>query len=319
MTDNEKRFDKLLSSLEQDYFNSLSYNEQINLLNEFVDMIENDNVDASHLMIGMKTEDDSDVMPVSIKDIVNHLGREAFIEIFRNVIERGGFQSERYSADEIAELVNKARKEGVDSMSLIEKAVVSSKIKEMVQNDPDDINFSTFALLTTISGFLEKKIDGHTEKGSFVGHLEVEANLLYVMTVACTLLNDNNTFSKTYKKHGFEKAILLESDLVGKLSSLIVDYCSENSISPELTIIALAHILKILSSALPMSVDGLDETTEEYLRAVFSALTFPSVKHSDDISSFLNEDESTSKSPNGDNEDVKEQDKVDIRKLLLED
>jgi hypothetical protein len=319
MNDKEKRFEKLLNDLEKEHFDSLSYNEQTELLSELVDMIKNDNIDATHLMIGMKTQDDTDVIPVSIKDFIDHLGKEGFIEVFRKVIHEGGLQSEKYSSDEIENILSKARKDGTDGMSLIEKAVVSSKLNELNQNDPEDINFSTFALLTTISSLLTDDSFCKPEKVSFVGHLEVEANLLYVMSVACALLDDKNVFAKTYKKHGFGKAVLLESDLVSQLSNLIVGYCSENNINPELTVIALAHIIKVLTSALPMSVDGLDDTTEEYLRSVLSALTFPNDDNSNEISSFLNNEDTSNKSPNGDNKDIKKEDKIDIRKLLLED
>lgn len=319
MNDSERRLEKLLNDLEKENFNSLSYNEQTELLSEFVDIIENDDIDTTHLMMGMKTKDDADIMPISIKDIIERFGKKGFIELFRKVIQEGGFQSEKYSSDEIAKIVSKARKDGTDGMSLIEKAIVSSRFNELTQNNPDDINFSTFALLTTISGLLTDDLEHKPENVSFVGHLEVEANLLYVMSVACALLDEKNVFSKTYKKHGFKKAILLESDLVSQLSNLIVGYCSDNSINPELTVIALAHIIKILTSALPMSVSELDDITEEYLKSVFSALTFPDDDNSNEISSILNNEDTSTKSPNGDNKDIKKEDKIDIRKLLLED
>ena len=328
-----KGLDEVFKKLRKDNFEKLSYDEQTEAIKDLIEIAENNSDEFNSKVFSVSDLGENDLKSIPLLEIIDNIGEENFIEAFRYAILDEKFMYESVSNNEVKRVLAKASTEdGRNNMTDIEKSILLSISQKMIQNDKKDVSFSTYALIESILSFIGIEENSTNDDVHFLGHIEVEANLLYIMAIACVLIDDNNAFSKTFNKHGFKKAHALECDITSRLSKIIIEFFKENDIDPSASIIALAHIMKTISSTLPLTLDDLDkDTAEQHLTKVFETLSGIDSASESYIKDFLNGNNEKQKgsnnarqsdiSPNGDNKDMekKKLSNRDIRSLLLDD
>ena len=327
MENAEEKIERLLGLLQKDKFNSLSYDEQTEVLNEFIDLsLNNQNgSNKTSLNVGFATTD-NETVPISIKELINETGREEFVEILREVVINGGFQTIKVSKEQAEDIFNKVlNNEDLEDSEQIFIDGLESFLRVYSEND---INFSTYALLTIMSEFMAQG-EIKSEDAKFVRHIEPMENINFIYAFA-SILTKSNSISKMFNKRGMNKTFTMLEQTTSEFMGMIVPYCKKNDIDPARAFLSLCLMLKIMASALQLDLNSIDDDDiEDYLTEMMKSVIFKTDENEKEIKNILarntnNEESSNDKdnpsnenSPNGEIKESKSN--IDLRKLLMDD
>lgn len=319
---NEESIDRLLRKLEKDFFNSLSYEEQTEVLDEFIDYsLFADNKTS----IGIGSIDN--ITPISITDMVRRFGRNEFREMLRTVVIDGGFQSIKITRDDMENIANKLHNN--EELSDDEQYIVDSIVNHINgSKDEESIQFTMYTYLRLMMECIAE--DNMKSKGygkdqvTFVPDLEPFAGSEFVFALGCCLADKNNALRKMFDKRGFDKMMSMVNDTTDDLTELVVQYSKDNNIAPERTLLALILLVRVMAGSLKMSIGNIQDK-EQFIIEILTALEFNNVDE-DKLSALINGSNINNSlkrddvsSPNGEYKESKKDDNMDIRKLLLDD
>ena len=327
MENAEEKIERLLGLLQKDKFNSLSYDEQTEVLNEFIDLsLNNPNgSNKTSFNIGFATTD-NETVPMSIKEFIDETGREEFVEILREVVINGGFQTIKVSKEQAEDIFNKVlNNEDLEDSEQIFIDGLESFLRVYSEND---INFSTYALLTIMSEFMAQG-EIKSEDAKFVRHIEPMENINFIYAFA-SILTKSNSISKMFNKRGMNKTFTMLEQTTSEFMGMIVPYCKKNDIDPARAFLSLCLMLKIMASALQLDLNSIDDDDiEDYLTEMMKSVIFKTDENEKEIKNILarntNSEESSNDKDNPSNEnspngEIKEsKSNIDLRKLLMDD
>lgn len=338
--EDQNDMERLFEYLDKDKFNSLSFDEQNEMLDFLLDCTEGKTVGSKKVTtIGIMDGFSGDNF--NIKTAINRLGRDKVKELLREAISSNAMHMNKVTLGDLKDAIErlkegKATKEDMIILDSILKAKTGHHIFSSEKNQMD-VDFSTFAILKAYCAYFDfEDPDG---ENTFVKDIEPLINAVYCVAMAGIISNQDNPVGAMFDKHGYDKVQKDVIDLTVKLSDIIVDYSKDNLIAPEKIFLALLNVLKIISGTLDINLDNYDENKVEDL--LYHIMFAEREKNHEEIDSFVKEciidedsehDNEDDEKPINNNIIKNESDKplanankmdsktkVDIRKLLLDD
>lgn len=334
-----KDLERLFDYLDKDKFNSLSFDEQDELLDFLIDCTNGKMFGSNHVTaLGLMKDD---MHGLDMNEIINHVGKDKFKEMIRNAILNGQLHMNTVSSSDVEDILEKLKngKASKQDMMLL-NSIVKSKTGHGILDSKEqrDVEFSTFAILKAYCTYFDfEDPDGDN---MFIRDIEPFISAAFCIAMASAVSDEGNPLGKMFNKHGYFKVQKDVIDLTLKLSDLIVEYSKEHLIAPEKTFVALLNVLKILSGPMNLSLDNYDaDKLEDVLFHIMFAETEKSHQEEklDDIIKEAILDEEDEEDDDEDqapvNQEIKNENpkplanannkesntKVDIRKLLLDD
>lgn len=318
--DTNKMNDGLLNKLEKDVFNSLSFEEQEEVLDAFIETLKeqkkSNNV-ASVFGVRNGDEGDSEIINVDIEEMIEECGIGKVKEMLREGINSDGFHYTKLDKDDLKDLLEKARN---GTLTNEEKELIKFIANGKSIDKSTDIKFTGYAILRTIVDFIERS--ENDKDFTFVRSPEPFVDALFTIIFASLISKDNNAVGKMFHNHGIQKALTMDMEKVPELCDIIIPYFQENDIAPERAVWLLTQILKVIVSSCHLDFKNIPtDKLFKLFETLFTATSFEEVPDEEVLNEILNgsenEEESDKKSPNGDKTELK--DSIDIRKLLLDD
>lgn len=338
-------FEDFTEKLNPDVFEKLSEEEQDAVLEEFINISTRKNIvesdGAKNMGMGF-TSDGNSVNAINMEELIDKIGRDGVKNIIRKAIEERSIQSIKVDGEKAREIIDKLNKG--EKLTMEEEAIMRAVMDRMQTHNPKDIDFSAYSIIRTVNELFEK--DSIDDNVHFVNSMEPFTQAAYYYAIATAISNHPiNEIGKLFKKQGLEKTKLYIDSKVGSFLEMIVQYAKDNDISP----VSMAVYLLRASNIIFAGVDNaftLNNLTNNnaFLCGVFNAMCFDD--YSTDITKFMKEENETddgdtgdnpsmednetpngvslenmeeNKTPNGVSLETKKKEKVDIRKLLLDD
>ena len=312
--------DGLLSKLEKDVFSSLSFEEQEEVLEAFIEMLkEQKHSHSAASVFGVRNGDDGDseIINVDIEEVIEECGIDRVKEMLREGINSDGLHYTKLDRNDLKDLLEKARN---GTLTDEEKELIKFIANGKAVDKSADIKFTGYAILRTIVDFIERS--ENDEDFTFVRSPEPFVDALFTVILASLISKDNNAVGKMFHNHGIQKALTMDMERIPELCDIIIPYFQENNIAPERAVWILIQVLKVIVSSCHLDFKNVPtDKLFKLFETLFTATSFEEVPDEEVLNEILNgsktEEESNKKSPNGDKTESK--DSIDIRKLLLDD
>lgn len=338
MCDKEREeFKEMLDILsDPDKFRAMSDKEQDDFVERFIDVsikLEENGVSGMPKVFVQEKRGTNNNNMFSFKDTLKSLGRDKLKESLKEAVKDGVFKCVKVPMDKLIGLRDKiinGKDFDDEEKALLEMMGIKFDEDNKTRDSKD---FTTYAISTIISDvlftdFLEDTLE-LKDKPKLSLDYECIANVAYLYAIASSLIDKKSTIRKIYDKYGLKKLKERISNVTMDLEEIFIDYFQKNDVSPEMAIISILEMIKVVSSHIKIDLKELDNDEEptKYISALFHSIFYDdSTKDQEILKNYLDgnkeyspdedsDKDSDKKSPNGENKEIKR----NIREILLDD
>jgi len=261
-----EKLGRLASMLEKDTFAGLSSSEQDKILDEFLKVLkdyENGEYDTDPFSI--YSEHGNPIK--TLHKLINAIGEDEFKKVIKEGILSGSFSLEQIPISEVKKIGEKVRNGTATEkeIALFESITEKARLASLKNNDPKDIENTGYKYL---EGFVDVYEKNRSNK-HFVKDLEPLIDLTFSSVLAALMSDERTSIGKLFNKRGISKLSYVIGDITQKLSEIIISYAQENNISPDEIVIALLHMVKLISGPVDISLTEFKAgTLEEVIKSV---------------------------------------------------
>ena len=333
MCDREKEeFKEMLNILsDPDKFREMSDKEQDDFVERFIDTsikLEENDVSGMPKVFVQENKGRNKNNMFSFKDTLKSLGKDKLKESLKEAVKDGVFKCVKIPIDKLIGLKDKivnGKDFDDEEKALLE--MMGIKFDED-QKTRDSKDFTAYAICTIISDmlftdFLEDTLE-LKDKPQLSLDYDCIANVAYLYAIASSLIDKKSTIRKIYDKYGLKKLKERISNVTMDLEEIFIDYFQKNDVSPEMAIISILEMVKIVSAHTKIGLKELDDDKDptKYISALFHSIFYDNdtedqkiLKNYLDGNKEYSSEDSDKKSPNGENKEIKK----NIREILLDD
>lgn len=260
-----EEYERLIKNLHKENFDSLSFDEQEELLDKFIEMSMNIE-ETQHAVMMVKADFKNHTNNISkLSDLVDEIGIEHVKEMFRASIEQGVFQEMKLPVDDIRNTKDIIKKiKSGEALSEEE----SDRLNAILQFSDINDKFTSYGMLMSHADRIGSE-DGDK-------NFKVTKNFCPLMdfsfnyALGCLLSSDRDTTIKhVFDKHGYKKLDLLISDFTSDFTEEMVSYFEKKLIEPEMSVLIMLKALFILTEAMKLRIENIDDKNiKEYLNVL---------------------------------------------------
>ena len=286
---NIEEYERLIKSLHKDNFDSLSFDEQEELLDKFIEMsmsIE----ETQHAVMMVKADFKNHTNNISkLSDLVDEIGIDGVKGMFRTSIEQGVFQEMKLPVDDIKntrDIINKIK--SGEALTEDENDRLNAILKFTDIND----KFTSYSILMNHADRIQAR-DGDKS-------FEVTKNCCPIIDFAfnyalgCLLSSNRDTTIKhVFNKHGYQKLDLLVSDFTSDFTEEMVSYFEKKLIEPEMSVLIMLKALFILTEAMKLRIENIeDRNVKKYFDTLSKMVASSNITSDDSLKekSFFSEE-----------------------------